>query len=189
MRDREIWTAVARRWYTKATDETGSPSFGRLHHQLAILARPNAVLQLFLYTKSLCAAIPFRFARNSISSLLYSAPGYSSGLPDLHAASIHSNVSQKSEYDKQDGISLKLQDYPLLEAFKNWAVNENGVNHLKCLNQHNAYTARFARRWMEPGAFTSIANTRALLEHGQPDANTVSPRGQGSLAPLVLDDM
>lgn len=69
IRDREIWTEVSRHWYSKASDKFEAPTTGRLHHHLAILARPNAVKQLFYYTKSLCVAIPFKSARDSILTL------------------------------------------------------------------------------------------------------------------------
>lgn len=51
----------------KASDK--APTTGRLYHHLAILARPYAVKQLFYYTKSLCVAIPFKWARDSILTL------------------------------------------------------------------------------------------------------------------------
>jgi hypothetical protein len=41
IRDREVWTGVARHWYSKASDNV--PTTGRLYHHLAILARPNEV--------------------------------------------------------------------------------------------------------------------------------------------------
>ncbi|KAE8451547.1 hypothetical protein EG329_003620 [Mollisiaceae sp. DMI_Dod_QoI] len=67
IRDREVWTGVARHWYAKASDK--APTTGRLYHHLAILARPNALQQLFYYSKSLCVAIPFTSARESILTL------------------------------------------------------------------------------------------------------------------------
>ncbi|CAJ2508638.1 Uu.00g136640.m01.CDS01 [Anthostomella pinea] len=50
IRDREVWTSVSRHWYSKASDK--APTTVRLYHHLAILARPNALQQLFYYTKS-----------------------------------------------------------------------------------------------------------------------------------------
>ena len=44
LRDREIWSNVARLWYNKAADR--SPNVGRIQHHLAVLARPNIVQQL-----------------------------------------------------------------------------------------------------------------------------------------------
>ncbi|KAK0613361.1 hypothetical protein B0T14DRAFT_407105, partial [Immersiella caudata] len=52
IRDREVWTAVSRGWYSKASDAV--PTTGRLYHHLAILARPNTLQQLFYYKKSSC---------------------------------------------------------------------------------------------------------------------------------------
>ncbi|KAB5514953.1 hypothetical protein GE09DRAFT_1161685 [Coniochaeta sp. 2T2.1] len=67
-RHREIWTAVSRHWYSKASDK--SPTTGRLYHHLAILVRPNGFQQLFYYTKSMCVAIQFDSARESVMTLL-----------------------------------------------------------------------------------------------------------------------
>ncbi|KAN0106418.1 hypothetical protein V8E51_009294 [Hyaloscypha variabilis] len=67
IRDREVWTGVARHWYSKASDK--APTTRRLYHHLAILARPNALQQLFDYSKSFCTVIPFISARESISTL------------------------------------------------------------------------------------------------------------------------
>lgn len=66
--DRENWTLVSRQWYSKASDK--APTTGRLYHHLAILARPNALQQLYYYVKSLCVAVPFESARESIMTLL-----------------------------------------------------------------------------------------------------------------------
>ena len=51
IRDREVWTGVARHWYSKASDR--ATTTGRFYHHLAILARPSALQQLFYYSKSL----------------------------------------------------------------------------------------------------------------------------------------
>jgi hypothetical protein len=67
IRDREVWTEVSKHWYSKASEK--SPTTGRLYHHLAILARPNALQQLYYYTRSLIVPIPFSNARESIMSL------------------------------------------------------------------------------------------------------------------------
>ncbi|KAH6977968.1 hypothetical protein EDB82DRAFT_503016 [Fusarium venenatum] len=67
IRDREAWTRVSRHWYSKAP--VAAPNTGRLYHHLAILARPNAVQQLYYYTKALAMPIPFSSARQSIMPL------------------------------------------------------------------------------------------------------------------------
>lgn len=65
--DREIWSGVARFWYTKATDN--SPSTGRLYHRLATLSRQYSLQQLSLYTRSLTCLHPFEGARESIKTI------------------------------------------------------------------------------------------------------------------------
>ncbi len=67
IRDREVWTAVSRQWYSRASDK--APTTGRLYHHLAILSRPNALQQLSYYSKSLNVEIPFPSAKESIMTL------------------------------------------------------------------------------------------------------------------------
>jgi hypothetical protein len=67
-RDREVWTAVSRHWYSQASSK--APSIERLYHHLAILARPNPLQQLHYYSKSLCVEVPFLSTRESIMALL-----------------------------------------------------------------------------------------------------------------------
>lgn len=66
-RDRDVWSGVARFWYSKAADKT--PDTGRLYHHLAILARPYTINQLSYYTRSLTCFTPFESARSSIMTL------------------------------------------------------------------------------------------------------------------------
>jgi len=65
--DREIWSNVARFWYTKATDNI--PGTGRLYHRLATLSRQYSLQQLCLYTRSLTCLHPFEGARESIKTV------------------------------------------------------------------------------------------------------------------------
>jgi hypothetical protein len=67
LRDREVWSGVARMWYNKAADK--SPNMGRIQHHLAVLARPNIVQQLFYYSKTLVSVTPFQNARESVMLL------------------------------------------------------------------------------------------------------------------------
>jgi hypothetical protein len=43
LRDRELWAGLARYWYNKTAER--NPDVGRIQHHLAILARPDVVLQ------------------------------------------------------------------------------------------------------------------------------------------------
>ncbi|KAK7985128.1 hypothetical protein PG988_002750 [Apiospora saccharicola] len=50
---------VSRRWYTKASDIVPGTGSGRLYHHLDILAHPNALKRLYLYSKALSKDTPF----------------------------------------------------------------------------------------------------------------------------------
>lgn len=64
---RGIWMSVSREWYSRASDNT--PDVGRLYHHLSSVVRPNALQELFYYTKSLCVSKPFPTTRQSIMRL------------------------------------------------------------------------------------------------------------------------
>lgn len=75
MRDREVWAGVSRYWYNQYADR--SPGNGRIQHHLAVLARPDALQQLFYYTKALVTVRPFPNARESIVLLFNTDVGKS----------------------------------------------------------------------------------------------------------------
>ncbi|KAI0017862.1 hypothetical protein F4780DRAFT_563826 [Xylariomycetidae sp. FL0641] len=146
IRDRETWTAVSRHWYSMASDK--APNTGRLYHHLAILARPNALQQLFYYTKSLCVPFPFGSARESIMTLFDPLLG-PTGTPSVRMGPI--DVA----FVKAHGILFSnkcVDDYdPAIEEF------------LRLLDYH---IGRTARKWMESGYYIGIANCCALLSYG-----------------------
>ncbi|KAH6879496.1 hypothetical protein B0T10DRAFT_582911, partial [Thelonectria olida] len=124
IRDREVWTGVSRHWYSKASDK--SPSTGRLYHHLAILARPNALQQLYYYTKSLCVPLPFLSARESIMTLfdpvLASNPSCLSPI-DFAFVRVHGILfSGKSKRHSQEGMEefLGLLDSSITRTTKRW---------------------------------------------------------------------
>ncbi|KAK4117741.1 hypothetical protein N656DRAFT_58774 [Canariomyces notabilis] len=132
VRDREVWTAVSRHWYSKASDK--APTTGRLYHHLAILARPNALQQLYYYTKSLCVDMPFASARDSIMTLFdpIMAPTpnlQQSRLPPTEFACV-----------KAHGILFSGKQQGELEA----SMNEF-FQHL------DSHIGRTTRRWLESG--------------------------------------
>ncbi|ODA83153.1 hypothetical protein RJ55_01663 [Drechmeria coniospora] len=67
IKDRDTWAEVSKSWYSTASDR--SPTTGRLYHHRAILARRNALQQLFFYGKALCVPIPFLCAQTSIKTM------------------------------------------------------------------------------------------------------------------------
>ncbi|KAJ3561129.1 hypothetical protein NPX13_g9063 [Xylaria arbuscula] len=149
MRDREVWTSVSRYWYSKASDK--APTTGRLYHHLAILARPNALQQLFFYTKSLCVPIPFGSAKESIMTLF--DPIFATGNYQ------HNRLSPIDvAFVKTHGI---LFSHKQLENFRP-VVGE----FLGGLDNH---ISRMAKGWMEAGYYIAIANCCALLSYGKDD--------------------
>ncbi|OBS16409.1 hypothetical protein FPOA_12930, partial [Fusarium poae] len=143
IRDREVWRHVSRHWYSKASDT--DPETGRLYHHLAILARPNAVQQLFYYTKSLCVPIPFSSARESIMTLfdplLSNSP---TGLNPIDASFVRA--------------------HGILFSEKSWDQLEDSMNDFnKNLDKH---IAKSKEGWKETGYYIGISLACSLLGYG-----------------------
>jgi len=128
VKDRDIWTEVARGWYLKVSNR--QPSIGRLYHHLAILARPDALQQLFYYAKSFCVSMPFPSARDSIMTLL--EPVFQSQptkeLLDIDTAFIrvHGVLFSGNHKDElQPSLDAFVEQLPrrLDEADKEWLQN------------------------------------------------------------------
>ncbi|KAI8951791.1 hypothetical protein F4801DRAFT_263135 [Xylaria longipes] len=145
IRDREVWTSVSRHWYSKASDK--APTTGRLYHHLAILARPNALQQLFYYTKSLCVPIPFGSAKESIMTLFEPILG-----GHLHGRMIPIDVA----FVRTHGI---LFSHKQSENF--------GPVVSEFLGSLDNHISRITKRWMEAGYYIAIANCCALLSYGK----------------------
>ena len=163
IRDREIWTDVSRYWYSKASDKV--PTTGRLYHHLAILARPHAVKQLFYYTKSLCVAIPFKSARDSILTLFDPIiNGTQTRLQaiDVKYVKAHGILFIRSNTDEKEKALSKNRDELMVE------YEMAKGQFLAHLDNH---IARTTRSWMEPGALIAISNCNAQLEYGKTEAN------------------
>ena len=153
LRDREIWSNVARTWYNKAADR--SPNVGRIQHHLAVLARPNIVQQLFYYSKALVSVSPFENARDSIM-LLFN--------PLL---------------DKDDTASYNK--YPLVEAsfvsafailFKRGPRQDYHSQMEKFLHGLGDHITRTAADWKTQGPEVAASLTAGVLDFGK-DENPV----------------
>jgi hypothetical protein len=130
-RDREVWTNVSIHWYSKAADK--APTTGRLYHHLAILTRPNAIQQLFYYTKSLCVAIRFDSTRESIMTLLDPIMDHEAGQP-----------SRLSRFDIEF-----VRCHGILFSGKHQGKYDASANaFIELLDSH---IARVAKMFLEPG--------------------------------------
>ncbi len=144
IRDREVWTGVARHWYSKASDK--APTTGRLYHHLAILARPNALQQLFYYSKSLCVVIPFTSARESILTLFE---------PVLNAE------------NHQGQYRLPPLDTSFVKAHGLLFTNRSMEKFFPTVNEFlgllDNQIGRVTRKFMEQGYYIAVANCVAVL--------------------------
>lgn len=150
IRDREVWTSVSRQWYKKASDN--APTTGRLYHHLAILARPNALQQLFYYTKALCVPIPFASARESIMTLFDPILGAGSY---QHGRLLSTDVA----FVKAHGILFSSKQEP-----ENFGPVAN-----EFLGSLDGHINQMQKLWIEAGYFIAIANCCALLSYGMED--------------------
>jgi hypothetical protein len=144
IRDREVWTGVARHWYSIASDI--SPTTGRLYHHLAILARPNALQQLFFYAKSLCVAIPFTSARESILTL------FEPVLNTDNAQGQYRLPPFDSAFVKAHGLLFTNRDLQKFDP----AVKE-------FLGLLDTQIGRVTRKFMEQGYHIAVANSVAMV--------------------------
>jgi hypothetical protein len=140
--DREFWTDVSRHWYSKASDM--SPETGRLYHHLAILARPNAVQQLFYYTKSLCIPIPFLSTQESIMKVFD---------PLLSNSAARLNPIDGS-FIRAHGILFSGKSWDKLEDSMN-GFNKNLDGHIANPNE----------RWLEAGSVGVVKYAWAILTY------------------------
>lgn len=147
IRDREIWSNVARFWYCKAADK--SPEVGRLYHHLAILARPYTLLQLSHYTRSLTCVIPFDNARGSIMTLF---------TPILNGkeSAYHRSSSLETIFIKAHGLLFSARPFEEFDATVRQITD--GVL--------DSYIGRVTAKFKEQGVFAAVANIAALFEYG-----------------------
>ncbi|ESZ94548.1 hypothetical protein SBOR_5038 [Sclerotinia borealis F-4128] len=144
IRDRDVWTGVARHWYSKASDK--APTTGRLYHHLAILARPNALQQLYYYAKSLCVLVPFTSARESILTLFD---------PVLNAE------------NGQGQYRLPPLDTAFIRAHGHLFTNRNMERFEPAVKEFlgllDTQIGRVTKKFMEQGCHIAVSNNVAML--------------------------
>ncbi|KAF2844273.1 hypothetical protein T440DRAFT_473524 [Plenodomus tracheiphilus IPT5] len=147
IRDRETWAGVACFWYKKAADR--NPTVGRLYHHLAILARPNALQQLYYYARSFTCVKLFPSAQESILTLLDPILGrevatYSDALPiDTNFIKGHALLFEK----------ISMSDFQ--DAKQEFLSNLD--NHI----------GRVTAKWKEQGIYIAITNVAGVFGYGK----------------------
>ncbi|MCJ1250116.1 hypothetical protein MMC30_007342 [Trapelia coarctata] len=147
IRDRAVWSSVARFWYGKAADN--SPNIGRLYHHLAISARPYTLQQLSLYTRSLTCIIPFESAKGSIRTLFNPV--------------LEGRISSYYRLSSMETIFIKAHGL----LFTSGSMKE----FAECVRQLlggliDTYIGRVTAKFKEQGAFAALSNIASLFEYG-----------------------
>lgn len=146
MRDREVWSGVARFWYGKGADKDSNQ--GRLYHHLAILARHSSLQQLSLYSKALTCVTPFESARSSIMTL------FSPILSGKDSSYLRSTPFE-TMFIKVHGI-----------LFSGTALETYDASLSRLIDLLDRYISRLAAKFKEQGIFAAIANISAVFEYG-----------------------
>ena len=147
IRDREVWSGVARFWYSKAADK--SPDVGRLYHHLAILARAYTLQQLSFYTRSLTCVTPFESARGSIMTLF-------TPILEGKESAYHRSSSLETIIIKAHGTLFTGRPFDDFNAMVRQI--KNGLL--------DSYIGRVTAKFLEQGVFVAVASIAALFEYG-----------------------
>jgi len=147
IRDRKVWTQVSRQWYLKASNL--APEVGRLYHHLAILARPNALQQLFFYGKSLSVSQPFPAAKISFLTLLE---------PSLSG----------TRTCRLQVITVYIRIHAFLFMRKN--IESFGGSLKEFISLLDSHISHAKHRFLEQGYYIAISNCLALLSYGSLDS-------------------
>ena len=153
-RDREVWSNVARYWYSKASDK--SPITGRLYHHLAILARPNTLEHLSLYTKALTCIVPFESAKGSILTLLNPVL---SGKVSVSSRNLQIEIL----YIKAHAILFTQRRNQYNEVIQ---LSRSNVLHDFLYHRDEKGRDDNIGRVKKIGAYLAIANVSGILEYG-----------------------
>lgn len=151
-KDREVWSGVAKDWYSKASNK--SPTVSRLYHHLAILIKPYILTQLLYYTKCLIYITPFESTRGSIITLLNPILAGRTSL--YYWVSLIETLGIKAYrilfiYPQRLFADFRL----VLQQLKEFAI-------AKLLNnfEHNSYKIK------KVGAFFAVSNNAAIFKYG-----------------------
>ena len=160
--DRQVWSNVARFWYSKAADK--SPNVGRLYHHLAILARPYTLEHLSLYVRFVTNATPFESAKGNIMTL-------------------YNGIFDKKETSIRRSFLFETMFIDDLANF--WHQFGEAVKKLEANNSFGNYIIKASARFRDFGVFAAIANIAAIFGYGNPTQRAPKPRYTSS----ILNDL
>ncbi|KAF4547350.1 Est1 DNA/RNA-binding domain-containing protein 2 [Elsinoe fawcettii] len=148
---REVWTDVARYWYTKASDR--QPHVGRLYHHLGILARPHLPQQLYFYNKALCSVQPFNNAKHSLKAVFEAA-----------------NTILAAKTDENKNEPLQTLDATFVHMHSLICAKQPVQQIAVVVTQVQALlrksTSHSDKKWKQYGVFLVISNMAACFSYG-----------------------
>ena len=147
IRDREVWSAVARFWYGRVADK--NPRVGRLYHHLAILAPPFTVSQLSLYLRAATCISFFENAKATLRTLF-----------DPVLAGEDSKLYRSSSIET---MFIKL--HGLLFTGGSPAEFWETIQRL-FRGSLDSYIGKVTQKFKEQGACIALANVASLFEYG-----------------------
>lgn len=147
---REVWTDVARYWYSKASDR--QPMVGRLYHHLGILARPNLPQQLFFYTKSLCCVQPFNNARHSIKAVFEAA----------NQAPAQKSTDKKVDTQMLDNSFVRMHN----QLYDARSLTETRIGIDEYLTLLRDSFPQSDKKWKQYGVLLAVSNMAACFSYG-----------------------
>ncbi|KAK1996450.1 hypothetical protein LX36DRAFT_682383 [Colletotrichum falcatum] len=129
-----------------------APTTGRLYHHLAILARPNALQQLFYYAKSLCVPVPFLSSRESIMTLF-----------DPHLNGIPTRLQEiDAAFVRAHGVLFSGKSSEMFAPSVTEFI-DNLDGHIEHTKKGGPYSDR--KRRLESSYYIAIALGCAMLEY------------------------
>jgi hypothetical protein len=152
VRDRKIWAGVARSWFTKAADK--NPTVGRFYHHLATLEHPNALQQVYYYSRSLTCVRPFPDARESISILFDRVLGRVAATY-THALPIDTN------FIRAHAVLFENQDPQ--------KFHESKTEFMDSLDNH---IGRVTAKWKAQGVYIAVTNFASWFGYGTENVDT-----------------
>jgi hypothetical protein len=157
VRDRETWAGVARSWYNKAADK--NPTVGRLYNHLAILARPNALQQMYYFSRSLTCVKPFWKARETILTLLDPILGRAGAIP-VSAPPIDAN------FIKSHGLQFEEYPVPAKERGQSPSIEFLKAKR-KFTRNLDTHIGLVAAKWKEQGVYIAVTNIAGWFAYGE----------------------
>lgn len=154
-KDVEIWSNVAKSWYTMTVDKY--PQTGRSYFDLGRAALPQTIQQLAYYLESQVCLDPFYGAQNHISDIFKNGmigPRSRSHIYITEAAfvEIHANLfQQRQPVDQVQGL-----------------INEF------CVNLLAEYVNRTGEAFYQKGVALALVNIAAVFEYGALSDNQLS---------------